>query len=138
MRKKLNLVQKFRKFFFSLPIEEQKALWDIMTALRSEDMGSLSLKLFTTSRIRGALFGESNTGFLGRALIVTNPRLAKKYLSRFGFGSLDSSPQGLKSLYKRSNIHFKDHFRMAVNALLKHGFKGKVKDLERLKSFTEI
>ena len=128
MKKKLNLVQKFRKFFFSLPKDEQRALWDIMTALRSEDGGSFALKCFTTARLRGALFGKTDTGFLKRAMMFTNPRLAKKYCRNFSWAlRVDSE---LKTNYKKANIHFKDHFRMAINALLKHGFKGKVADLK--------
>jgi len=135
MKEKLNLVQKFRKFFFSLPKGEQQALWDIMTALRSEDDGSTRLKMFTTSRIRGALMGKSTTQFVGRAILFTNPKAAEAYCKLYGW--LDDFPRDLKTTYRRSNYHFKDHFRLAVDALLKYGFKGKITDLKKRKSFTD-
>ena len=56
---KKNLVQKFRKFYFALPKEEQVALYDIISAIRGEDNGSFTLKTYTTARVRGALFGIS-------------------------------------------------------------------------------
>ena len=61
MKEKVNIVTKFREFWKSLSSQEQKALWDILTALRDNDVrdieGSIEVKGATTARIRGELLG---------------------------------------------------------------------------------
>jgi len=51
-----NLV-KLAELVNGLPYEEQKVLWDVMSALRGPDNDDLTLKHATTSIIRQKLFG---------------------------------------------------------------------------------
>lgn len=124
MKEKLNLVQKFREFYFALPKEEQEALFSIMTALRGEDnLGSCTLKTFTTARVRGALFGRSEKDFCNRALCFASFKSAKKYDGNFSFDN-----ESMK-LWRKSDTHFRAHIQSAIRALRKFGFKRTILDL---------
>lgn len=123
----MNLVQKFRKFFFALPKNEQKAMWDIMSAIRSEDGGNDNLKSYTTSRIRGSLLGKSATTIYG-AIVFASLRKANNYQVAQGY---ELSEERQKELLVKTNFHWRAHLKCAIRALKKYGFKGKVKDLEK-------
>ena len=121
---KKNLVQKFRKFYFALPKEEQKALFFIMTALRGGDSNASStLKIFTTARVRGALFGKSEREFIGRALCFASLKKARVYQDNF------TPDDNLRDLWQQADYHFKQHIQSAISALRKHGFKKTISDL---------
>ena len=123
---KQNLVQKFRKFYFALPKEEQIALWDIMSAMRGEDSGNDTLKVFTTARIRGALLGISKISFANRALVFASLRKAKSYTNKRNFFE---DKREVITLWQQSHYHFKQHIQSAIEALRKHGFKRSISDL---------
>jgi len=130
---KKNLVQKFRKFYFALPKEEQIALYDIMTALRGEDSGSFTLKTFTTARVRGALFGISQKDFARRGMVFASLKKAQAYDRRSWTGDDKLS---IREKWEKANEHFRDHIKSAIEALRKHGFKGTISDLEKLTGST--
>lgn len=124
---KKNLVQKFRKFYYALPQDEQKALFAILTALRGEDSRSSTfLKIFTTARIRGALFGKSQKDFCKRALCFASFKKAKAYNTD---GYFPPVPTQLMKNWRQADSHFKQHIQSAIEALKKRGFKRSISDL---------
>lgn len=131
MKKRKNLVQKFRKFYFALPKDEQVALWDILAAIRGEDGGSFTLKIFTTARVRGALFGKSQTDFANRGLVFASLKKAQSYNKR----GYEAGEANLMGLWNEADGHFRAHIETAIRALVKHGFKRATSDLRRFISF---
>lgn len=126
MKKNHNLVQKFRRFYFALPKEEQSALFDILSAIRGEDKGSFTLKTFTTARVRGALFGKSLPNFVHRALCFASLKKANAYDRRTWVGEPELIAE---DLWGKADEHFKNHIRSAIRALREHGFKRSILDL---------
>jgi len=129
---KKNLVQKFRKFYFALPKDEQIALYDIMSAIRGEDEGSYKLKTYTTARIRGALFGKSQSDFARRGLCFASLKKAQVSDRKSWIG--EEFELNIEEKFKKANEHFIDHIDLAIKALEKHGFKGTISDLGKFTS----
>ena len=123
---KKNLVQKFRKFYFALPKEEQIAFFDIMSAIRGEDGGNGDLKVFTTARVRGALLGISEISYAKKALVFASLKKAEAYNGKNTFPGDENEAM---TLWRRSSWHFKQHIHSAIKALRKHGFKRSISDL---------
>lgn len=131
---KKNLVQKFRKFYFALPKEEQIALYDIISAIRGEDNGSFTLKTYTTARIRGALFGKSQIDFAKKGLVFASFKKAQAYDRR----SRTRAEGTVRGKWRNADEHFRDHVKSAIIALRKHGFKRAISDLMEFTRSTNL
>ena len=135
--KEQNLIKKFRSFFFSLPKDEQEAMWDIMSAIRSEDGGNSNLKTYTTSRVRGTLLEQSDDGFFG-AIVMSSLKEANKYQSKWDEDKTTYrlSRKEQLNLYRKADFHWQGHLRHAIRALRDYGFKSKVKDLGKFLKYS--
>lgn len=117
MRKKQNSVfDKFQKFWRTLTRGEQKALWDVMAAVRGPDNGSNAIKFLTTARIRHLLIGgsrkerQADTHWFS-AYIFSSLREAKED----GVSCRITPKKAKEELY--DNVHFDKHIRAALRAL---------------------
>ena len=125
---KRNLITLFRKFYFALELDEQKDLWDIMTALRGEDEGDNQLKVFTTCRVRGELLGIKGTGWCERVkcFVASNLRGVKASPH-----ADDYSPRGIKLKLFEAKYHWSKHLTQAIHALNRYRPKASVRDLQK-------
>jgi ribosomal protein L7/L12 len=120
MRK--NLIKRFRDFWGTLTVGEQRDLWNILTALRGADHHNKSVKVTTTARIRGELLGKEHSRSLKRTCIIYCSS-GSKQIKRV------KDPRGI---FRVSMFHFKYHVEAAIYALKKHVPKERIKDLLKL------
>ncbi len=112
-----NLITKFRKFWRTLSLLEQRRLYDIFTALRGEDDGNSRVKNHTTARIRGSLFGEKLRHKGVRGFFRTEPSIIDRV--------------AVQCLRGKMGGHFYCHVRDAIQALKPYVPKKKFVDLEK-------
>lgn len=127
MKKQDLVFDKFQKFWEELDEQEQRALWDVMSALRGPDSMVDSIKYLTTSRIR-ALFIWGNkkveaTTIKGAYAFNT---LTK---ARRHCGDNPLTPKEVRQILVKG-CHFKDHVFLALNALGKR-YPVKVKSIKK-------
>jgi len=122
MTKKLNPLEKFRRFWVRLPPEEREDLWDVITMLRGPDTeNSDIIKAFTTARIRGKLIP------LDSPLKYSGIPLWKVKLFRYQFGISQQplvSMEGLPSFSSNVSYHFISHYIAAYKVFKKYGELG--------------
>lgn len=117
MRKKQNSVfDKFQEFWGGLNKDEQKALWDVMSAIRGPDVGvgdMEGIKFLSTSRIRPLLLGRNSAKY---GFSFSSLREAKDRGRKYDIG-IPTPGKSKKALRKASSWHFKLHLVSALVAL---------------------
>lgn len=116
-----NPIYKFRRFWVDLNDQEKLDIWNILSALRGEDDGSVWLKQETTGRIRHEVFGEDRT--LDAHVICTE-------------GQIDVGDiRPLRKIFlddKTTSIHWRHHLINAVTSLSRYVFKSRLNDLYKV------
>jgi len=100
--KKENVIDKFRKFWNKLKEEDKEYLYDILTALRHNDIDENSdYKFTTTARIRYGLFKNKT----GTPLAINNKNLTKNEIIK------------RNRWLNKTVSHFRQHFSRAIEIL---------------------
>ncbi len=116
MTKQNSVFDKFQEFWKDLDYNEQKDLWDVMTALRGPDVPHSrkmeQIKLLTTARIRFLLIGAERDG--ARGYVLRSLAEAKRCI-----GSPPLSPKKAKEfICQPQHTHFRSHLYIALKALI--------------------
>jgi len=125
MLKRKNVLTKFREFWKKLDTPEQRELWDVLTALRGDDVElSLKLKLFVTARIRGELLRQRAVKVLPMGAYMCPTR--KDALAEFNQPSLSN----FKEHFKKASEHWQTHVRKAIRVIIKY-HPSRARDLKK-------
>lgn len=132
MKRKRDLVTKFRELWKSLTALEREHLWDIMTALRGSDRGDNDdVKYATTARIRGELLGVRYS----RGYVFLNLAQAKKEMEYLKAHELGYKSHVVKANFMEKSWHFKQHIKQAIRALDHYRPKTAMRDLQKYLGF---
>ncbi len=124
MLKKDNIITKFRKLWNSLNILEREQLWDILSAMRGNDLGLHDdVKFATTARIRGELLG----GNYHRGYTFPTFKRAKEEIN----WTKPYKPHEVKANYRAKPAHFRQHIKQAIQALNCYRPKSSMRDLQK-------
>lgn len=118
MKKQNSVFDKFQEFWGGLNYDEQRDLWDVMTALRGPDEEGESLiqvKLLSTARIRSLLVGKRLGGRGTKGFVFDSTAKAKEYCNA-AYRKDALTPKGIKRILDNS-YHFKNHLEMALESL---------------------
>ena len=130
--KRKNMILRFREFWSKLTETEQVDMWAILTALRGPDKsGNSEIKILTTARIRGELFGRDHAGdgsLSGFHVYASYKKLKSLYPNI----QLTMTGEHSSDIRKSCDEHFRVHFYAAVCALKRYVPKKQIEDLLEL------
>jgi uncharacterized protein YaaN involved in tellurite resistance len=115
---------KFKKFFNSLNEEEQRDVWDFITALRSDDLQNDELKEKYTAPLRSFLFNKS------RKNIEKGYHMYAKYGSLIDFKSPLIKKIPIDKINENISSHYIKHYRDAF-LVLENYYKLLKKDINK-------